>query len=161
MVVSLPPFQRVVDDLGPALRRHVAALVGPTDADDVVQDTLVAALRAYPELPGDANVRAWLWTIARHKAIDGYRRRARRPVTTPLASDDELASHDAPTMVDTDEGLWARVRSLPEGQRLAVTLRFVDDLDYERIGVLCGCSAAAARQRVYEGLRALREEVAP
>lgn len=163
--MSLPPFQHVVDELGPALRRHVAALVGPAEADDVVQETLISALRAYPELDGGANVRAWLWTIARNKAIDGHRRRSRRPRTTPLTHDEvpdaEPTTEPAAAVVDVDGGLWARVRALPEGQRLAITLRFVDDLSYARIGELCGCSAAAARQRVYEGLRALREEVTP
>jgi RNA polymerase sigma factor (sigma-70 family) len=160
--VSLPPFQRVVDELGPALRRHVAALVGVTDADDVVQETLISALGAYPGLPVDANVRAWLWTIARNKAIDGHRRRGRRPQTTPWPDHDVPApGADGQPGADGDEELWARVRALPDGQRLAVTLRFVDDLSYAQIGEHCGCSAAAARQRVYEGLQALRKEVSP
>jgi RNA polymerase sigma factor (sigma-70 family) len=160
--VSLPPFHRVVDDLGPALRRHVAALVGTTDADDVVQEALLAALGAYPKLPSDANVRAWLWTIARNKAIDRHRRDGRRPRTSPLPDGDLLAGASAVVPDATegpDDALWARVRMLPEGQRVAVTLRFVDDLSYAQIAEHCGCSAGAARQRVYEGLQALREEV--
>jgi DNA-directed RNA polymerase specialized sigma24 family protein len=157
--VSLPPFQHVVDDLGPSLRRHVAALVGATDADDVVQEALLSALRAYPSLSPDANVRAWLWTIARNKAIDGHRRRSRRPQTTAWPDGDLPVPANDGGVVGGDDDLWERVRLLPEGQRLAVTLRFVDDLSYAQIAEHCGCSAGAARQRVYEGLQALREEV--
>jgi RNA polymerase sigma factor (sigma-70 family) len=157
--VSLPPFQRLVDDIGPALRRHVAALVGATDADDVVQETLIAALGAYPRLPGDANVRAWLWTIARNKAIDRHRRVERRPRTTPIVDGDLVGSTGAGDGSDVDDGLWAAVRELPDRQRVAITLRFVDDLSYAQIADMCGCSPGAARQRVYEGLQALREEV--
>lgn len=157
--MSLPPFQRVVDDLGPALRRHVAALVGASDADDVVQETLLSALGAYPGLPADANVRAWLWTIARNKAIDGYRRRGRRPQTAPWPDQDLPSVGASGHGVDTDDDLWDQVRRLPTGQRLAVTLRFVDDLSYAQIADHLGCSAGAARQRVYEGLQALRQEV--
>jgi RNA polymerase sigma factor (sigma-70 family) len=151
----------LVDDLGPALHRHVTALVGPTDAEDVVQEALISALGAYPDLPAGSNVRAWLWTIARNKAIDRHRYRARRPQTSELPSG-EIPGAAGPEGRETPDGdLWAAVRRLPDGQRLAVVLRFVDDLDYERIGEWCGCSPGAARQRVYEGLQALRSEVQP
>jgi RNA polymerase sigma factor (sigma-70 family) len=157
--VNLPPFQLVVDELGPSLRRHVAALVGTTDADDVVQDTLIAALRAYTDLPDGSNVRAWLWTIARNKAIDRHRAQGRRPRTTPLLDANAPAAVGADDVPAGDDGLWAAVRRLPEAQRLAVSLRFADDLSYAQIAELCGCSAGAARQRVYEGLQALRQGV--
>ena len=54
------------------------AVVGPTDADDAWSETFAAAMRAYPELPADANVEAWLVTIAYRKAIDLLRARRRR-----------------------------------------------------------------------------------
>lgn len=160
--MSLPPFQTVLDDHGPALRRHVAALVGTAAADDVVQDTLIAALRAYPELPAGSNVKAWLWTIARNKAIDRYRSNGRRPPPGPLPVGD-LADprHDVGDgQLGVDDAVWTAVRQLPEGQRIAVVLRFVDDLSYAQIAEWCGCSTGAARQRVHEGLQALRQEVA-
>ena len=157
--VSLPPFQHVVDELGPALHRHVYALVGPSDAEDVVQEALISALGAYPELPAGSNVRAWLWTIARNKAIDRHRRRARRPQTSELPSGEMPGEPGLDGREPPDDQLWGAVRRLPDGQRLAVVLRFVDDLGYEQIGEACGCSPGAARQRVYEGLQALRTEV--
>lgn len=161
--MSLPPFQFVVDDLGPALRRHIAALAGPTDADDLVQETLIAALRAYDTLPDDSNVRAWLWTIARNKVIDSYRTASRRPQTTSwrVAGGGELdiGTIDHGHQEHPDDDLWSMVRQLPEGQRFAVTLRFVDDLTYAQIAEMCGCSAGAARQRVHEALTSLRQKV--
>lgn len=157
--MSLPPFQHVVDDLGPALHRHVAALVGVSDAEDVVQEALISAMGAYPELPAGSNVRAWLWTIARNKAIDRHRHRARRPRTSELSSDALVGESGVDGHEPPDDGLWAAVRDLPEGQRLAVVLRFVDDLSYQRIAEMCQCSPGAARQRVYEGLQTLRTEV--
>ena len=157
--VSLPPFQTVVDDLGPSLHRHVAALVGPTEAEDVVQEILIAAMGAYPALPAGSNVHAWLWTIARNKAIDRYRHRARRPQTTELSSGDLEGDSGGDGHRLPDDDLWEAVRRLPQGQRLAVALRFVDDLSYDQIAEVCGCSPGAARQRVYEGLQALRAEV--
>ena len=153
--VSLPPFHTLIDEHGPALRRHLVGLVGVADADDVVQDTFVSALRAYPDLAPDANVVAWLWTIARNKAIDRYRADGRRPPPAPLVGDRPAPAEPS----EPDDDLWSAVRRLPEGQRVAVTLRFVDDLPYARIAELCGCSVGAARQRVHDGLRSLRQEV--
>ena len=77
-------FDHVVTAHGGAVLRVCRALVGPDDADDVWAETFVSAMRAYPELPHDANVEAWLVTIARRKGIDHLRARARRalPVET-------------------------------------------------------------------------------
>jgi RNA polymerase sigma factor (sigma-70 family) len=158
--VSLPPFQTLLDEHADALHRHVRALVGPNDADDVTQEVLIAALRAYPDLRDDANLRGWLWTIARHKAIDRARHAGRRPQTVQL---DEAVAGRAPrrsTPGDErpDDDLWAAVRRLPDGQRAAVALRFVDDMPYSEIATVIGCSEGAARQRVHDGIRALRGE---
>lgn len=163
--MSLPPFQYQVDRHAHRLRRHLVALVGPADADDLTQETLLAALRAYPDLAADADVRAWLWRIARNKAIDRYRARGRAPATVPFDDADPGIDQAAGAAGwgsgegDPDEALWAAVGSLPMGQRLAVTLRFVDDLSYADIGRYCDCSPAAARQRVHEGIQKLRQEV--
>src|SRR4051812_50224508 len=77
--MPLPPFQLAVDQHRAQLERFLAASVGPDDAQDCLQETLIAALRAYPRLRTGSNVRAWLFTIARNKALDEHRARARRP----------------------------------------------------------------------------------
>ena len=55
--------------------------------------------------------------------------------------------------------LWARVRRLPEKQRMAVFLRSVADLSYADLAVTLNCSQDAARRSVHEGLKKLREEM--
>src|SRR4051812_50153669 len=77
--MSLPPFQLALDEHRDSLMRFLAATVGPQEADDCLQETLIAALRAYPRLRRDSNVRAWLFTIARDKALDEDRARGGRP----------------------------------------------------------------------------------
>ena len=54
------------------------AMVGPDDAEDCFQETFIAAMRAYEHMDG-RHPRAWVMTIARRKAIDHHRARARRP----------------------------------------------------------------------------------
>src|SRR4051812_17391192 len=112
--VTLPPFDQIVTGHGPTVLRVCRAVVGPTDADDAWSDTFLAALRAYPSLPPDSDVRAWLVTIAHRKAIDLYRARRRRAVPT-----DELPESATPAPV-RDDDLWAALAALPPTQRQAV-----------------------------------------
>src|ERR1700750_3220532 len=74
------PFERVVVDHGPTVLRVCRVVVGVGDAEDAWAETFVAAMRAYPGLPEDANVEAWLVTIAHRKAFDILRARQRRAV---------------------------------------------------------------------------------
>jgi RNA polymerase sigma factor (sigma-70 family) len=153
--VTLPPFSRVLDEHRVAVWRYLVATAGPTDAPDLLQETLVAALRAYPTLRHADNLRSWLLTIAHHKVVDAARARERRPV--PVASVPD--SQPAPAAPDGDDDLWAAVRRLPEKQRAAVAHRFVADLPYAEVATIVGCSEDAARQNVRAGLARLREEL--
>ena len=73
-----PPFDKVVTQHGPTVLRVVRAVLGHADADDAWSDTFLAAMKVYPDLPADANVEAWLVTIAHRKAIDVVRAASRR-----------------------------------------------------------------------------------
>jgi RNA polymerase sigma factor (sigma-70 family) len=152
--VALPPFQALLDAHADAVRRFLVASAGPTAADDCFQETFISALRAYPRLRPGSNVRAWLFAIARNKAIDHHR--AVRREAIPVADVPERPAWPAePESPDGD--LWAAVRALPEKQRAAVVLRFTCDLSHSEIGRVLDCSDAAARRSVHEGLKRLRE----
>ena len=79
------PFESVVSAHGSTVLRVCRAILGPADADDAWSETFLSALKAYPGLPADANVEAWLVTIAHRKAIDVTRAAARRAI--PVARD--------------------------------------------------------------------------
>ena len=84
-------------------------------------------------------------------------RRVRSP--EPTADLEELAgAADAPVR---DDGIWLEVRSLPDKQRSAVTLRYLADLSHAEVAEVMGTSEAAARRNVFEGLKRLRERVEP
>ena len=161
MSVNLPPFQALLQEHRADVYRFLVATAGPSDADDVFQETWIAALRAYPRLEhGDALDR-WVLRIATRKVLDQHRRRAARPV--PGGSPDEVAG-DRPARgsraaADLDDPLWVAVRLLPPRQRAAVVHRYVLDLPYERIAELIGGSADAARANVSQAMRTLRGEV--
>jgi RNA polymerase sigma factor (sigma-70 family) len=152
--VALPPFQVLIDAHADAVHRFLVASAGPGAADDCFQETFIAALRTYPRLRPGSNVRAWLFTIARSKAIDHHRALRRGPV--PMAEPPERPASGA-ELQSPDGDLWAAVRALPEKQRAAVVLRFTCDLSHREIGRVLDCSDAAARRSVHEGLKRLRE----
>jgi RNA polymerase sigma factor (sigma-70 family) len=153
--VPLPPFQSLLDAHRDGVYGLLVALVGRDAADDCFQETFVSALRAYPRLTSDRNLRGWLFAIARNKALDHLRARAR---VVPVAELDELV---APPAEPSDGALWPAVRALPPKQREAVALRFAADLAYADVGAAMGTSEEAARRNVHEALRRLREEITP
>jgi RNA polymerase sigma factor (sigma-70 family) len=150
--VSLPPFQRFLDSHRDEVHRFLVGAVGPNEAEDCFQETFIAALRAYPRLRPGSDLRAWVLTIARRKAIDAHRARARRAV--PVGDAPDVAAPEAPA--PRDDAVWAPVRALPAKQRAAVVLRVVCDMAYADVARVMECSEEAARRSVHEGLRKLR-----
>jgi RNA polymerase sigma factor (sigma-70 family) len=161
----LPPFQSFLDTHREDVWRFLVASVGPDEADDCFQETFISALRGYPRLRPDSNLRAWVLTIAHRKAIDAHRGRARRAL--PLADTDTVDARGASRAVpgvagggrDGDGALWDAVRELPARQRTAVVLRFRADLAHREIAAAIGCSEDAARRSLHEGLIKLRKEL--
>ena len=124
------------------------------DAEDLYQDTFLAAFRAWPP-PRRGNERAWLYKIATNRAID-RERRARRIV----ANVDDLAiaapDRDDVTLAD----LAGAIELLPTGQRAAFVLRKVQGLPYAEVAVALECTEEAARARVSEALKKVKAAVA-
>jgi len=155
-VTALPPFQTVLDAHSAAVLAILRGAVGREAAEDCFQETFLAALRAYPKLENDGNLRGWLLTIAHRKAIDHHRANGREPL--PVAEVAELAAAEASPQ--PDDGLWAAVGALPPKQRAAVALRYGSDLPHSEIAAALGCSPEAARRSLHEGLKRLRKELA-
>ncbi|HET7122361.1 MAG TPA: sigma-70 family RNA polymerase sigma factor [Solirubrobacterales bacterium] len=154
-MTALPPFQTVLDEHSRAVMAVLQGAVGRDGAEDCFQETFLAALRAYPKLEDARNLRGWLLTIAHRKAIDHHRANGRRPI--PVAEVAETAVADG--IPEPDDGLWAAVGALPPKQRAAVALRFGSDLPHAEIADALGCSPAAARRSLHEGIKRLRKEL--
>jgi RNA polymerase sigma factor (sigma-70 family) len=149
----MQPFEQIVTDHGPVVLRVCQAVLGPQEAEDAWSETFLSALKAYPDLPPDANVEAWLVTIAHRKAIDVTRAAARRPVPV-----ETLPEHPSRTgrPEDWDGDLWRVLRALPDRQRQAVAYHYLAGLPYKEIADLCGGSTDAARRAAADGIKALR-----
>jgi len=150
---ALPPFWSLVEAHGDELLAHARRLAGEAEAEDVLQEAFLRALRAYPRLRHGDHLRAWLYRVTTTTAYDSHRARRRElPAEEPPAPAVEPEHYDG--------AFEALIAPLPEASRAVLRLRFVDDLDYDGLAAALGCSPVAARQRVSTAVRTLRRQVA-
>lgn len=148
------------------LRAHLRRMLErPDDAEDVLQEVWVAAHRSPPDDGPEDNVRAWLYRVATHAALDRLateRRRARLlDAHGHGLSDDPSPPPDAGLAEADREEIRRRVSALPRKQRDAVWLRWIEGEPYEAVAEKLDCSLAAARANVYQGLKKLRSDLSP
>ena len=147
---------------GAAIGRLCMALVGSqSEAEDLAQETLLAALAGISDFRGEGSIRAWLFGIARRKCARHLERHSRREARLRLI-------HDATRGELADELLAKRQRAetaraaletIRPSEREAVVLRYAAELSFRDVGVACGIDEAAARKRVSRALARLREKL--
>jgi len=155
----------------PALLRYLRHHA-PDVAEDLLAETWLAAAKHLPAFQGDADdFRAWLFTVARRRVADHYRRRNRRPSsvdldpeTLPPASD--RTDESALGTVSAQSAIVALVRDLPADQAEVVLLRVVADLSVDQVAEITGRSPGSVRVLQHRALRRLetrwtREAVTP
>jgi RNA polymerase sigma factor (sigma-70 family) len=150
-------FEEVVIAHGGTVLRVCRAVLGPgADADDAWSETFLAAMKAWPELPADANVEAWLVTIAHRKAVDVTRARGRLPVAVD-AVPDRASDIGVPGRADPD--VWQAVKALPTRQRQAVAYHYLGGLPFKEVAGILGGTTDAARRAAADGIKALRSSM--
>lgn len=161
--------QRVSDDFseyvaarGPSLLRLAYVLTGnAADAEDVVQDALARALPRWSRISKADDIDAYVRRMVVNAQVSWWRRFRRResPVATIYDDSDDLAADAADTVLAgmTDERVWQVCARLPTDQRVAIVLRFYEQLSYAEIAALTDCAEPTARSRVFRGLAVLRE----
>ena len=148
-------------ELHPRITRYLTGLVG-AEAEDVAADAWYQVARDLRTFTGDLDgFRGWVTTIARNRALDHLRARARRPVVL-----DDLVGHDRAADDDTAQTAVDRVRSaqavaaiaaLPQEMAEAVMLRVVIGLDATAAGQVLGKKPGAVRVAAHRGLRRLAQ----
>ncbi|MGZ8634851.1 MAG: RNA polymerase sigma factor [Solirubrobacteraceae bacterium] len=152
--VALPPFWSLVEAHGDELLAHARRIAGDQQAEDVLQDALLKALRAYPRLSHSDHLRAWLYRVTTTTAIDFLRSRRREVLTGDPPA--------VPVQPEYDDGAFdSLIAPLSDSAREVLRLRFVEDLDYEAIAATLSCSPDAARQRLSTAVRTLRKKARP
>src|SRR3546814_1384430 len=150
-------FQKDLIGIIPALRAFARQLTrNVTEADDLVQETLVKALAAQDQFTLGTNLKAWAFTIMRR--IRGMQ--ARRTAATFEPIDDEQADRDLNFAVEPHQeaglsfdDLDRAMERLPEEQRTVLVLVCADDLTYEEEAEVMGCGVGTSQSRLRRGGR--------
>lgn len=152
------------------LFRYALRLAGDEHAaEDLVQESLTKALRAFDRLREDTNYRAWIFTILRNTFLSRARKSGRElPLEDPVAIVDERANDQDRALIGPDDGwrhgfedeVLAALGELAETQRTAVVLCDVEGLTYEEISFVLGCPIGTVRSRIHHARRRLRSTLA-
>jgi len=151
----LPAFETFLEANRALVYRYLVAAVGPVDADDVFQETFLAALRAYPRCTDPGHLDRWVLRIASRKAIDHHRGASRRPI--PVAAPPDRAAADVDPAAEGLGPAVQAVRDLPSRQRDAVAYRHVLGLSVAETASLMGTTQDAVRANAYQGIKRLKE----
>jgi RNA polymerase sigma-70 factor (ECF subfamily) len=151
-------------DLQPALLRYLQVMARGA-ADDLASETWLRVIRGLDRFEGDeAAFRAWVFTAARHRAIDRWRRNARRadePVPLDAFVDRPAADDPAAAAVEaiSSRAAVAMIATLPPDQAEVVLLRVVAGLDVAEVAAITGKRPGSVRVLAHRGLRRLAERV--
>ena len=158
-----PGLLALAGELRPELHRYCARLMGSViDGEDVVQDTLVRALVALPDLDEVTPLRPWLFRIAHNRALDLLRSRAVRNAE-PMDAAPEVADptnpdpEETPMRQDAVKTAVSRFAELPILQRSVVILKDVLDESLTEIASLLDLTVDAVKGHLARGRARLRE----
>jgi RNA polymerase sigma-70 factor (ECF subfamily) len=138
-------FKQKIEATIPALRRYARALTRDSDvADELVQDTLVRALRSEHLFQGD-EVRSWLYTILTNLNRNRLRSLARRPTLVPIED------NDAPAFAGPETGqrdIERALATLVDDQREALLLVVLEGLSYREVAEVQGVPIGTVMSRL-------------
>src|SRR5262245_22821342 len=153
-------FERLLAELRPRLHRYCARMTGSViDGEDVLQETLVKAIEAFPHTGPLANAEGWLFRIAHNAALDFLRRRSRREGER-AGGDDLEAIADPDSEIERRQAAAASLRvlmRLPVSQRSSVILMDVLGHSLEEISEVLDSTVAAVKANLHRGRQRLVE----
>jgi RNA polymerase sigma-70 factor (ECF subfamily) len=128
---------------------------GPTDAEDLVQETLIALHTRRHTYDRSQLLTPWVYAIARYKLIDYLRRTKAAAMDVPVEEAEGVFALDDASAVDSGLDLKKLLAHLKPKTRQAIQLIKLDGLSVSEAAARCGMSQSAIRVSVHRGLRAL------
>ncbi|WP_043880604.1 MULTISPECIES: sigma-70 family RNA polymerase sigma factor [Azorhizobium] len=133
----------------PALRAFARSLTrNRTEADDLVQETLLKALSNIDKFDPGTNLRAWLFTILRNTYYTEIRKRRRENDGMSTLAQQDTNMGPAQEWAVTLKTLKSALEELPSDQREALILVGAAGLSYEEAAEVCGCALGTIKSRV-------------
>lgn len=148
-------LQQAMDTCGDAVYRlALCRLNSRADAEDVYQEVFLRLLRDDTDFRDEEHLKAWLLRVTLSRCAD-LRRSAWFKRTAPM----EAAADAAAPEPDDQSELWQAIAALPDDQRTAVWLHYVEGYRTEEIAQMVGCSAVTIRTRLHRARKQLRSEM--
>ncbi len=127
------------------------------EAEDAVQDALVKAWKSRWRVRDPEKFPAWLCMIARYRARDVFRKRR----TVPLSEIPETADTETTDTTMLDRQLHSALAELPEIHRVAISLRYFEEMDYATIESRLGLTNGSLRGILGRALASMRKQLKP
>jgi RNA polymerase sigma-70 factor (ECF subfamily) len=162
MAIANDEFRRLIETHQRMVFSIALRVTGDySTAEEVAQDVFLELHRSGESLFSEDHVRYWLRRVATHRAIDARRRKAVRP---EAAAEEWVEEQHVREASESDVGLQARLedllRTLPEPMRVAVVLRYQEEMAPDEIARLLGQSLASVKSHLHHGLKLLRRKAA-
>jgi RNA polymerase sigma-70 factor (ECF subfamily) len=146
-----------------------------TEAEDITQSVFVQAWKSAPRYQATAKFSTWLYTIARNLCLNEFRRRSRHPTesldqTRDHSEDQPLfqvedkrirGAQDEMLQGELEHKVDAAIGALPENQRIALALCRQEELSYEEIAEVLGCSLSATKSLIHRARETLKVQLKP
>jgi RNA polymerase sigma-70 factor (ECF subfamily) len=144
-----------------------------TEAEDLAQNVFVQVYKSAARYQSTAKFTTWLFTIARNLCLNEIRRRSRHPAESldaphpeqedqPLHQFEDKATSSPPETLlqgELNQKIEQAMADLPENQRSAILLCRREDLSYEEIAKILGCSVSATKSLIHRGRETLKERL--
>ncbi len=153
-------FEKQIDELYPRLHRSMTAYLAGSgiEAEDILQETFLKAYKNLDQFEGKSNMYTWLYSIARNKCIDEFRKRKNEPNRSSIPVEEyELESDEykAKDQQEDVELLNEAISQLPELLRSIVVLKSIDGLTYPEIAEVTGVNEQTLKNRMFRARKQL------
>ncbi len=155
---EMDAFEEIMQRYENRILRYLSGAVGNAEvAEELCQETFLAAYRAFPRTSDDLRLSSWLHTIALNRARS-YHRRRRLKTFLPLTDDHASAAADLQQSVVARDSVLRALSRLPKAYREPLLLQLGSGLTCKEIGEVLGCSEGAVKVRLMRARQAFRRE---
>lgn len=169
-------FAELVDKYKqPVINLVYRMLRDPAEAEDLAQNVFLQVHKSAARYEVAAKFSTWLFTIARNLSLNEIRRRSRHPAESldvphpeqedqPLRQFEDRKTPSPPEMLlhgELEQKIDQALAELPESQRTAIVLCRQDELSYEDISAVLGCSVSATKSLIHRGRETLKQKLKP
>ncbi len=159
----------------PVLNFAFRTLRDATEAEDVAQNVFIQVYKSAQRYKSTAKFSTWLFIIARNLCLNELRRRMRHPAESldqphpdqedlPLRQLEDIKTFSPPESLlqsELEDRIERALAGLPENQRAALLLCRQQELSYEEIAEVLGCSLSATKSLIHRGRETLKQQLKP